>query len=78
MVHHVLTIVGSIFDGAKDEFRNQISEEMNGMKEETKKDLEEMGIDVSGDASSIMGQILPKFTEMMGEQLKAEGFDVGT
>ena len=30
-----------------------------------------------GGTNGLMSQILPKFTEMIGESLKAEGIDIG-
>ncbi|VDI27971.1 Hypothetical predicted protein [Mytilus galloprovincialis] len=66
-------------DAMKDMMMKEMSEMKEQMKEESVKDfkneMDNFGFDLSQGASGLRGQILPKMTEMMGENLRYEGID---
>ncbi|XP_052076408.1 uncharacterized protein LOC127714393 [Mytilus californianus] len=67
----------------KDSMKNMMMKEMDEMKEQMKEEsvadfknqMDNLGFDLSQGPSGFRGQILPKITEMMGENLRYEGID---
>lgn len=83
----ISSIMGDMSDKMKngqDEIKNKMMEEISQMKEQVKEDsisefkkqMEEMGIDLTGGHSGIKGQILPKLAEMLGKDLRHHGIDI--
>ena len=82
----ISSIMGDMSDKMKngqEEIRNKMMEEIIQMKEQVKEDsisefkiqMEDMDIDLAGGHSGVKGQILPKFTELLGKDQRYHGID---
>lgn len=82
----ISSIMGDMSDKMKngqEEIKNNMMEEISQMKEQVKEDsisefkkqMEAMGIDLTGGHSGIKSQILPKLAEMLGKDLRYHGID---